>query len=382
MDFQTIKKLDLKGKVVILRVDINSEIIGGKLQNNPRFEAHSKTIKFLKSKKAKIVILAHQGSPGENDFISLEQHAKILSKYTKVKFVKDIIGKQALNEIGKLKNGEALLLENVRFLKEEFDTSDTNRLVKALSMKSDYYVNDAFSVSHRNQASIVSFPKVLPSFIGLTMESELENISRLKEKSKNALFIFGGKKTKDLLPFLNNRKILSTGTLSLLCLLAKSYNLGKEKDMLKNDLKFIDEIKPYLKNIITPVDFAVSVNGKRKNIGINDLPSKYPIYDIGDKTIELYKKEIKNAEIIFFKGAVGKIEEKNFQKGTRELLKEIARNKSHVFSVISGGSSALAINKFKISKNSYSYISLSGGALVHYLAGENLPGLEALKDKR
>jgi len=377
VSFKTIKNLDLKGKLVILRVDINTEIINGRVQDNPRFSEHAKTIKFLKNKKAKIIILAHQGNPGEKDFISLEQHAKILSKYIKVKFVRDIIGKKAINSIQNLKNGEALLLDNVRFLKEEFDPSINNKFIKILAEKADIFVMDAFSICHRNQSSVVSFPKVLPSYIGLVMENELKNIDRLKEKTKNALFILGGTKTKDLIPLLGNKKILSSGILALLVLKAKGIKLGKEDELLKKDIKLLEKIQPYMKNIITPVDLAVSVNGKRKNISINDLPSKYPIYDIGKKTMELYKKEIAKSKIIFFKGAVGNTEEKGFELGTKELLKAISNNKG--FSLIAGGSSASAIERFKINKKGFSYISLSGGALVHYLAGEKLPGLEALQ---
>ena len=377
VSFKTIKNLDLKGKLVILRVDINTEIINGRVQDNPRFSEHAKTIKFLKNKKAKIIILAHQGNPGEKDFISLEQHAKILSKYIKVKFVRDIIGKKAINSIQNLKNGEALLLDNVRFLKEEFDPSINNKFIKILAEKADIFVMDAFSICHRNQSSVVSFPKVLPSYIGLVMENELKNIDRLKEKTKNALFILGGTKTKDLIPLLGNKKILSSGILALLVLKAKGIKLGKEDELLKKDIKLLEKIQPYMKNIITPVDLAVSVNGKRKNISINDLPSKYPIYDIGKKTMELYKKEIAKSKIIFFKGAVGNTEEKGFELGTKELLKAISNNKG--FSLIAGGSSASAIERFKINKKGFSYISLSGGVLVHYLAGEKLPGLEALQ---
>ena len=375
MSLQTIKNLDLKGKVVILRIDINTEIIKGKVQDNPRFKAHSETINFLKKKKAKVIILAHQGNTGEHDFTSLEQHAKIINKYTKIKFVKDIIGEKSINSIQNLKNGEALLLDNVRFLKEEFNLGN-NKFVKILSGMADMFVMDAFSVCHRNQTSIISFPRLLPSYIGLVMENELNNIERVKKNTKNALFILGGVKVKDLVPILKNN-VLSTGTFSLLCLIAKGYSLGKEKEILKNDLKYISVIKKNIKNINIPVDLAISVNGKRKNISIDNLPSKYPIYDVGDKTIESYNKEIKKAKVIFFKGAVGKISDKNFQKGTKEILKSISRSKS--FSVISGGSSASSIDKFKISKKDISYISLSGGALVHYLAGKKLPGLEALK---
>ena len=376
MTIKSIKNINISGKRVLLRIDINSEIINGKVQNNPRFLEHSKTIKFLKGKKAKIIILAHQGNPGEKDFTSLRLHSKILNKYTKVNFIDNIIGKKAINSIRKLKNGEALLLENVRFLKEEFNLSSNNMFVNIISKEVDIFVQDAFSICHRNQTSIVLFPKVLPSYIGLVMENELKNIDKIKDKTKNALFILGGTKTKDLIPLLKNKRILSGGILSLLTLNVKGIKLGKEDELLKKELELINKIKPYLNNIITPIDFAVKVNGKRKELSLNELPTKYQILDIGKETINYYKQEINKSSAIFFKGAVGNTEDKGFELGTRELLKIISKSKK--FSLIAGGSSATTIDRFKINKKGFSYISLSGGALVHYLAGEKLPGLDAL----
>jgi len=148
----TLDKLDLSGKKVLLRIDINSAVFKRKVVESDKIKAHSKTIKELVKKNARIVVLAHQGRPRERNFISLKQHAKILNKYVKIKFVDDVLGKKALNAIKKLKNKEVLLLENTRFLKEEFKPSTKNKFVKTfLDLEFDYYVNDAFSVSHRNQ---------------------------------------------------------------------------------------------------------------------------------------------------------------------------------------------------------------------------------------
>lgn len=372
---KSIKDLNLKDKKILLRVDLNSDVHKGRIIESDRIKAHAETIKFLLKKKARVVILAHQGSKGEKDFVSLKKHSKYLNKYVKVRFIKDIIGKKAIREIKNLKSGRALLLENVRFLKEEFKPGK-NKFVKNLAPCFDYYVNDAFSISHRNQTSIVSFPKILPSAIGLVMEKEIKNLEKLKSKLKGCLFILGGRKSRDVISLINNKNIITTGKLSFLCLIAKGYNLGKENELLKKDLPLIPKIKKNLKNIKTPVDLAISERG-RKDISIEQFPKKYPILDIGKETIENYKKEIKKAKAIFFKGSPGMFENKGFELGTRELLKAIANSKA--FSVIAGGQSSDALNMFKINKKRFGYISLSGGSLVKYLAGEKLVGLEALR---
>lgn len=377
MKFRAIKNLNLKDKLVLLRVDFNSDVVKGKVLESDRIKAHSETIKFLLDKKAKVVILAHQGNKGEKDFTSLKKHSKFLNKYVKVKFVKDIIGKKAINSIKNLKSGMAILLENVRFLEDEFKPGKNNRLVRGLAHWFDYYVNDAFSISHRNQTSVVSFPKVLPHAIGLVMEEELRNIEKLKSKLKNCLFILGGKKSKDVIALINKKNILTTGKLSLLCLIAKGYNLGKENELLKGDMNLIPQIKKNLRKIKVPVDLAIS-DGGRKDINVEQFPKRYPVWDIGKETIENYKKEIKKAKAIFFKGSPGVFEYRGFDLGTKELLKSIADSKA--FSVIAGGQSSDAIKEFGMDKRKFGYVSLSGGSLVKYLAGEKLVGLEVLKN--
>ena len=197
---------DLSGKRVLVRLDLNSPIINGKVQDNERIKEHSKTVNELIKKRAKVVLISHQGRKGNKDFISLKQHSKLLNKYVKIKFVPSIIKDKALNEIKNLKNGEALLLENIRFLKEEFTPPD-NKIVKTLSPLFDYYVNDAFSVSHREQTSIVGFPKILRSCIGRVMEKELKNLDKIK--INNCLFILGGAKAEENILLLKNKNVLT-----------------------------------------------------------------------------------------------------------------------------------------------------------------------------
>jgi len=181
---KTLSGFSFKGKRVLLRADINSDVVNGRVLVSERIKAASETIKELKRKKAKIVVIAHQGNPGKSDFISLKSHARHLNEYTKVKFVEDIIGKKAINAIEKLRNGEVLLLENIRFEKDEFkpEKGEKNKLVKKLVPLFDIYVNDAFSVCHRKHTSIVGFPKFLKSCSGRLLEKELFALKKIKIK--------------------------------------------------------------------------------------------------------------------------------------------------------------------------------------------------------
>lgn len=373
MVIRTLSSFNLANKRVLLRLDLNTEIIKGKAQLSERMKAHKQTLDELKKKKAITVILAHQGRPGDEDFTDLSQHAKLI----KVKFVPDIIGQKAISAIKALKPGEVLLLDNVRKLKEEFDGTENNNLVRTLAPLFDIYINDAFSVSHRAQTSVTGFPKVLPCGMGRVMEAEVKSLEKIN--LKNTLFILGGTKPKENISILeNNSDILTCGIFGQLCTIAKGANLGAQNKFLEEKIKeFVPMLKPFTAKVQTPIDFAVKVNGKRKNLSLKEFPSEYEIFDIGPQTQKLYVEKIKKAKSIFMKGVAGYCEEKQFQQGTNSILKAIANSKA--FSVVGGGHTSDAINKLKINKKMFGYISLSGGALDEYVAGKMLPGLEALK---
>lgn len=376
---KTLSNFNFKNKVVILRSDLNSDVIKGKIIPSERIKESAKTIRELKDKGAKVVILAHQGSPGKEDFISLKQHSKILKKYTKIKFVKDIIGKKAILKIKNLKPGKAILLENIRFEKQEFEIKNKNPLIEKLSSLADIYVNDAFSVCHRKQASVVLFPKYLKSCAGRLLEKEVKALKKIKKK--NCLYILAGAKPKDNLKLLKGKKVLACGLFGQMCLIAKGKKLGAQEVYLRNQIKEFDNILGILKNkqknVLTPVDFAVGIKGKRKEINLNDFPVEFGIFDIGEETIEIFTKEIKKAKAVYMKGPAGDCSDRQFTKGTFSILKAISESKG--FSVIGGGHLSDAIEKSKIDKNKFNHISLSGGALLNYIAGEKLPGLKALK---
>ncbi|MFB6246447.1 MAG: phosphoglycerate kinase [Candidatus Pacearchaeota archaeon] len=375
---------EMKNKTVLLRCDLNSGLVNNKLKSSERIKASAETIKDLKRQKAKIVILAHQGRPGKDDFISLEQHAKRLSRYTKVEFVKDTTGKKAKEAIKNLKPGKAILLENIRKESDEFNPNKkSNSIVKNLVPLADAYMNDAFSICHREQTSITRLPRELPSYIGKTMQKELKALE--KTNLKNATYILGGAKPEDNINLLKENKVLTGGLFGPLCLIAKGYNLGKEEEVLKDKQKLVPQLKKKLnKNVIMQKDFGIrtkeSGKEKRKEISLEDLPSQKRLLDIGEKTIQEHEKHIKKAKSIYIKGPMGYYKDTKFNKGTSRILKAIARSKA--YSIIGGGDLTEALKKTKINKNNFDHVSLAGGALLNYIAGEKLPGLEALKNKK
>ncbi|MBS3099015.1 phosphoglycerate kinase [Candidatus Pacearchaeota archaeon] len=375
MNFKTIDNFNFWGKRVLVRADLNSPVSSkGKVLMNDRIEESARTLKELKMEGARVVVLAHQSRPGEKDFISLKQHAKLLSKFVKVKFIKDMIWKNAVEEIKKLKMGEVLLLENIRFEKDEFKPSVNNKIVKTLAPLFDYYVNDAFSVCHRNETSIVSFPEVLPSCAGRLMENELNHLDKIKVG--NCLFVLGGAKMDEIISLIDGkRKVLAGGLLGPLILFANGQKFGKMDKLLMGQKKYFRKLKNP-KNVVPAVDYAFDISGKRKEMMLDELPCKYDVLDIGKKSIEIFVKEIKKVKCIFVKGPQGKYEDAQFSKGTREVLKAVVRSKA--FSVLGGGHTENALKELGFSRKDFSYVSLSGGATVKYIFGKKLVGMEVM----
>tara|TARA_Y100000310_G_scaffold282789_2_gene304296 strand:- start:9175 stop:10302 length:1128 start_codon:yes stop_codon:yes gene_type:complete len=373
---KTLSNINLKGKVVLLRTDLNSDIKNKKLLKSEKIKQANITIKKLKSMNAKIVVISHQGKQGKDYFPDLKQHAKQLNKYVEIKFVDDIIGKKAERAISNLKSGEAILLDNIRKQPDEFKPDKNNKIIKFFKNKIDIYVNDAFSVCHRKHTSML-IPRYvkIKSYAGLLLEKEINGLKKIK--LKNCLYILGGAKPKDNVKLLGKNKILSCGLFGQVCFINKGKRLGEQEKYLKKGKYFIRISKNKLKKVQTPIDFAVKIKGRRKEINVDDFPSKYEIFDIGEDTIKIYAGEIKKAKAIYMKGPAGDVAIKGFEKGTYSILRAIASSKA--YSLIGGGHLSDAIEKSKINKKKFNHISLSGGALLNYIAGEKLPGLEALK---
>ncbi len=391
---------NLAGKVILLRIDINSALDEKKNPlDSPRFKAHSKLILQLLKNKAKLAIIAHQGRKGKKDYLSsLEKHAKILSKHIerKIEYVDDLFGKKAREKIMNLNSGEAILLENVRNYEEDnLDKLKSN--YKILCSLCDLYINDAFSVCHRNQASVVLPAGFLKSFAGLNLHNELEALNKFTaRKSENVSYLLGGEKLEDYIPLFKvlenpNAKILASGVLANAFLIAKGYNLGYENIWMKE--KGYSHLLPKLRKIldkhsrqiILPLDFVLGEINPNKTkikeeINLSEFPVNKKVWDVGHKTSILFKEHLLMTDKVFMKGPLGFSEIPKFSCSTIEVLKYISEltKEKKIFSLLGGGHLTTTLAEYKI-PNNFSYISLSGGAALLYLTGEKLPGLEALK---
>ncbi len=398
-EFMTIDDFDVEGKTVFFRADINSVVVDGEVQMKERIEENAKTIRELSDKKAKVVILAHQGRVGRADFLPLEQHAELLKRFVDLRYIDDIMGPAARDAIRKLMDGEVLLLDNVRLLAEETlqrTPAEHARsiFVQRLAPLGDIYINDAFSVAHRSHASVVGFPAVMDAGIGRLMERELRALRRAVHSIRRpCIYVLGGVKSEEVFDIMEHTlkrgkvtEILTAGALGTLFLYARGAIEPSEEE--KRDREFmakLDRAKRILElgddKIKCPVDVAVEEGGKRKEISIESLKPRQRIYDIGEKTAKEYTEEIKKASTVIMKGPAGWYEHEAFRKGTEELLR--ALSSSDAFSLIGGGHTSAALSTIGINKNElpHAHVSLAGGAFLQYLLEKNLPGIEVLKKR-
>jgi len=357
----------LKG-VAILRLDFNSE-------GDWRLKRSLPTLKFLQKHASKIVILSHKGRPTpsllplkENAKFSLKKDLKKLSQLLNypVNFINCSHISEAGNEVRNSKESSIFVMENIRFL--EGEAEDNLSLAEHLASLGDYFVNDAFAVSHRANASVVGITKFLPSYAGFEIEEELKNLTRVMEKpARPFVMIFGGAKATDKLPIILNFRnkadfFLLGGALANTILYLKGEKIGNSLAEKEIDGALPNLLK--LKNIILPFDF------RKKGSAI---------LDIGPKTERLFSSYLKKAKTIVWNGPLGAFEKKGFDKGTKSIIKAIAS--SRAFSLIGGGETIVLLEKMKLEKK-ISFISTGGGAMLEFLSGRKLPGLEALELKK
>ena len=398
LNIPVIDDFDITNKKVLLRIDINSPVDRktGKLLDDSRIKAHAETVKELLDKGNALVIISHQGRPGDEDFISLEEHSKILSKYVgkEIEFVDDVIGPYAREKIKNLKKGEAIMLENVRIVSEELIEAPPQQQVKTFLVRKlaplvDFYVNDAFATAHRSQPSLVGFPLVKPSAAGRIMEKEVSALSKIFNKEDSPkIFVLGGSKVSDTLKIIEhlskNRvadRILTGGLVAEVFAVAKGIDLGKP-NMQVLESKGLLSLVPRARKILlsgAPVEIPVDFTVEKQNGEIIEEPENKVsgvIKDIGSTTAEIYSSFIKEAKVITLRGPMGIIEDERFRKGTKTLLK--AAFESQGFVIIGGGHMISMIEKeIEINPNKV-HISTGGGALLLFLAGDRLPALEAL----
>ncbi len=391
----TLDDLRPSGKKVLVRVDFNSPVDpeSGAILDDTRIKSHVETINELAEDNA-VVLISHQGRPGEKDFISLEQHAHILSKVLDkdVMFIDDVIGPAARQLIKNLKKGDILLLDNTRLVSEEIlealpEKHAKTFFVRRLAPLFDVFVNDAFATAHRSQPSIVGFPMVLPSAAGRLMQKEVEALARaFNPKESPKVFVLGGGKVHDSIRIIEHLvrnkvadRILTTGLLSELFLAAKGIHLG-DKNMKVLEEKGLLSLLPRVRRLLlagapieTPIDFRVLKNEHVENEPVYQITGL--IRDIGPNTVKMYSELLRDARIIVMRGPAGVIEDKRFREGTCSLAKVAVESRAFV---IFGGGHFTAIASELGLKAENTHLSTGGGALLIFLAGEPLPALEAL----
>ncbi len=346
MHISKIQDVNLEGRKVLVRADFNVAILNGKVQERFKLEACKGSVDFLAAQKGtKIALASHLGRPDGkiNPEFSLQQIKEELEKILKreVIFVADCIGNVVKEALDNLKEGQVLLLENVRF--HEGEEKNEADFAKSLAENFDAFINDAFSVCHRDQASVTGVTKFIPSFAGVWLQEEIKNLNKvLHEPQLPATAIIGGAKIETKLPLI--KKFEETYTHILVG--------GKVAN------EALDQNIQFSSKVILPVDFAE-----------NRL-------DIGPKTIEKFKEIISTSKVIVWNGPMGKFEEAPYDQGTRQILDIIAESDN--YTLIGGGESVQVLEERNL-MSSISFVSTGGGAMLEYLSGNSMPGIAALR---
>jgi len=369
-------------------------MVENKILDLTRFMSHIPTLKALED--STIIIISHQSRPGKSDFTTLEPHAKKLGELLgkDVRYIDDIFGSRAIDAIKNSDPGDIILLENIRFYSEETLNQNPEKhaethLVRKLSKVTEFYVNDAFSASHRPHASIIGFPPVLPSYIGLLMKKELSAISRVMKGDGEKLFILGGAKIDDSIMVMKNvleRKIadrvILTGLVANYCMMVRGDKIGRKNEKIVRDsVTGTDDsdterfLKKFGRKIVFPEDVAVLRRGERKEVSLKELRDDDVIYDIGVESIAKFVDEIKSHDISVMNGPAGVFEDERFALGTFELLRAMTQTS---FSFIGGGHISTAAKMAGVD-GKLDHVSTGGGASILLLSGEPLIGIETIK---
>ncbi|HLP86465.1 MAG TPA: phosphoglycerate kinase [Candidatus Paceibacterota bacterium] len=365
---------NLSGKKVVLRVDFNVPMKNGVILDDFRIKKAVPTILFLQKKGAKVVIISHLGDEGNE---SLKPIALRLKKYVKgVNFLEtSIFSDETEKQVNLLKKGEIVLLENLR--RETGEKKNSPSFARALSRYGEIYVNDAFSVSHREHASIVGITKYLPGYAGLQLVEEIENLSKVFNPSHPFLFILGGAKFDTKIPLIKKYlrsadNIFIGGAIANDFFRARGYEIGAS---LVGENNFQIPVLLKSKNLVLPTDVKVILGSKNRITKPIDVSPLESIVDIGPQTIENLKDLINKASFILWNGPLGKYET-GFGGATEEVLKIISKSKAH--SVIGGGDTTALISKLKI-EDKLGFVSTGGGATLDFLSKGTLPGIRVLK---
>jgi phosphoglycerate kinase len=400
MTIGTIRDLGCSNKTVLLRLDLNSPIdpASHHILDDKRLREHIPTIHALSD--ARTVIITHQSRPGKKDFTTLQEHAGKLEQLlgSPVTYVDSIFGKHARDAVAGAKNGDVIMLENVRFNAEENLTlrpedAKKTHIVKKLGAMADVFVNDAFGTAHRSQPTVVGIPLVLRSAGGLLMEKEVSTLSKvLSGAPRPVCVVLGGTKVDDSIDVAGHMlahgiadQVVVIGVVANVFLIAAGYDIGKPSTQLITQLNYEPEIGKakeilgrYRDHIVIPEWVAVRQDGKRVEYPVQKIPGDAPVLDIGMDAVRVLAQAIKKSGTVVFNGPAGLFEDADFATGTYELLRAASRVE---FSVVGGGHTAAVIEKMGLHSD-FTHISTGGGACIEFLTGKKLPAVEALEESK
>jgi len=393
--FNKIQDLNVKGKVVFVRADMNVSIKNGKIIDDTRIKATIPTIEYLVKNGAKVILTSHLGSPKGvvNEDLSLKivlERLKELMPKIKFNFSNDCIGEQTKKDIADTNFGEVILLENLRF--HEGEEANDENFAKELASLAEIYVNDAFSTCHRKHASMVGVPSILPAYAGFTLEEEIENLTNLvSNPEKPVMVIVGGSKVSTKLELLRAlvkkyKYVVVGGGMANTFLYAMGKPVGnslREEELKDDALALLQEAKDNNCEVILPIDVVVAdqvaENQAIKTVSIDNVQSNDIIVDLGEETIKLIENKINECKTVIWNGPIGIYEISPFNKGTDNLAKYIAELTSNgsIKSVAGGGDILAALNKAGITKD-FTYVSTAGGAFLKWLEKGKLPAVEKI----
>jgi len=387
MRVKTIKKLaKISDQTVLLRSDFNVPIEHGIIKDDFKIRKALPTLNYLVNIGAKVVILTHLGRPEpgkDKRDLSTRPIAVRLSKYLKktIKHLDVCHGFAVDTVVNKMKPGQIILLENIRF--EPGELKNSKRLAKNLASIAKYYVNDAFAVSHRSHASIAAIKNYIPSFAGFIVAEEIKHLRRILQPKKPLISVIGGVKLATKMPLIRrlsrlSHRVLVGGALANDFLAAHGLEIGKSVSS-KKSIALAKRI--HNKKIILPLDVVVSSREKKwrvRVVSVNKVNKNDYIFDIGPGTIKLYSKFIKQAKTILWNGPLGMFEDSHYKHGTLALAQVIAaRSTGKAFGVVGGGETIVALQATKMLEY-VDFVSTGGGAMLSFLTGAKMPGLEGL----
>ncbi len=383
--------VNIEGKKILLRADFNLPMDKvGRFTDTTRLTNELPTIKYLVERGARVIICSHLGRPKGFDFrLSLWPVSLMLMKYFpgKVQFAHKVVGDEVLEQANSLSNGSILLLENVRFYKEE--TENDPNFAKQLASLADIYVNDAFGCAHRRHASTYGVARLLPNAIGFLVENEINLITNaLANPQQPFVAIFGGAKVEDKIKAITNilktaDSVLIGGAMAYSFLMAQGQTIGRSfsnLDSVKVAEEILQEANRLGKKVLLPVDHvAYNFNDKKQRPFTTDILTGDMVgSDIGPKTIKMFEKEIDGAKQVIWNGPLGKYEDDKFKKGTFEIAKAIGHSKA--YSIVGGGDSVSAVKQAHC-LNLINHVSTGGGATLKLLEGGTLAGIEVIQEK-